>query len=119
MNVFLSWSGDRSKALATALNTWHAKVIQGVNPWLSDKSIDPGERWNVELEKALETCQYAIICVTPENSNAPWLMFEAGDAGARITKSKTVPLCCGLGVRDLVGPCPRHTAARRRAPRNI
>ena len=57
MNVFLSWSGDRSKALATALNTWLAKVIQGVKPWLSDKSIDPGERWNVELQRALETCR--------------------------------------------------------------
>jgi hypothetical protein len=104
MNVFLSWSGDRSKALATVLSSWLAKVLQDVKPWMSEKSIDPGERWSVELEKALETCQYAIICVTPENSNAPWLMFEAGALSRAYNKSKTVPLCCGLGVRDLVGP---------------
>ncbi len=104
MKVFLSWSGERSRTLATVLSSWLAKVLQDVEPWMSEKSIAPGERWNVELEGALEECKYAIICATPENSNAPWLMFEAGALSRVYKKAKTVPLCCGMEVRDLVGP---------------
>ena len=102
MNVFISWSGERSKAIATILTNWLPQVIQALKPWMSDRSISPGASWYVELERALEACQYAIVCVTPENSNAPWLMFEAGALSraynkTRLTGTAAAPECDGAG----------------------
>jgi hypothetical protein len=45
MDIFISWSKDRSKAIAAALNEWLPHVIQrSVKPWMSASDIDPGQR---------------------------------------------------------------------------
>lgn len=77
MQVFLSWSGNRSKAVAEAFSDWLGKVIQALDPWMS-VDIEKGARWSAEIADRLENSHVGIICVTPENLNAPWLLFEAG-----------------------------------------
>ena len=44
MDVFLSWSGTRSKAVAQALESWLPLVINATSPWISAE-IDKGRRW--------------------------------------------------------------------------
>ena len=34
MHVFISWSGERSKALAVALRDWLPLVLHYVEPWV-------------------------------------------------------------------------------------
>lgn len=75
MLVFLSWSGDRSKAVAEALAAWLGQVVQAVEPWLS-RDIAKGTRWGSEVADRLEKSRVGIVCLTPENLDAPWILFE-------------------------------------------
>ncbi len=78
MKVFLSWSGHRSRALASALREWLPDVINFVEPWMSNEDIPKGSHWPQALGNELETSDVGVLCVTPENQREPWLLFEAG-----------------------------------------
>src|ERR1700674_605097 len=77
-NVFISWSGNRSKHVAVALRDWLPVVIQAAKPFMSSGDIDRGSRWLGELTTVLEVTKVGIVCLTPENLNSAWLLFEAG-----------------------------------------
>jgi hypothetical protein len=76
--VFLAWSGPRSRAVATALKEWLPRVIQNLEPWMSESDIDKGTVWHKELSAQLSNITTGIICLTPENLGEPWINFEAG-----------------------------------------
>ena len=77
-NIFISWSGSRSKWAAEALRDWLKVVLQAAKPWMSDTDIEKGARGLDELGKALEGMKIGIICLTPENLSSAWILFEAG-----------------------------------------
>jgi hypothetical protein len=89
MKVFLSWSGERSRLVAEAMHDWLPQVIQVVEPWLSKADIEKGARWGPEISDRLEEAKIAIVCLTAENLDAPWILFEAG----AIAKTKEAKLC--------------------------
>lgn len=70
MKVFLSWSGTRSRAVAEAIATWLHQCIQAIEPVMST-GIEKGERWTVQLAKALSESQLGIICITADNLKSP------------------------------------------------
>lgn len=53
-------------------------VVQSVEPWMSESDIHPGRRWSHTLASQLEESNVGIVCLTKENINNLWLMFEAG-----------------------------------------
>lgn len=77
--MFISWSGERSKAAAKLLREWLTKLIPTLEPWMSDIDIAPGTRWAKRIYDKIRESRFAIICVTRDNSNSPWLMFESGE----------------------------------------
>ena len=77
-NLFISWSGARSKAIAETLREWLPTVIQTAKPFMSDTDIDKGSRGLTELVRALEGIKVGIVCLTPENLSEPWILYEAG-----------------------------------------
>jgi len=103
MKVFISWSGPRAKAVALALREWLPDVIQNLEPWMSEKDIPSGSRWNHEVTSELEESSFGIVVVTPENQTAPWLLFEAGAIAKRVSDSQTrvIPYLVGMGKSDL------------------
>jgi hypothetical protein len=105
-NVFLSWSGSRSKIVGEALREWLPLVIHGAQPFLSSEDIEKGSRGIEELTKVLETCSIAIICLTPENLNQPWILFESGAISKTIKDKAHVCtfLLRGMSHRDLSPP---------------
>ncbi|WIM89318.1 TIR domain-containing protein [Candidatus Mycobacterium wuenschmannii] len=103
MHIFVSWSGRPAQVLAAFLQTWLRQVIQELDPFMSTNSIAKGARWSPEIAKRLETTSEAIVCVTSENQDAPWLNFEAG-ALAKATDSRVRPLLIDLAPSDVTGP---------------
>jgi hypothetical protein len=105
-NVFISWSGARSKAAAEALREWLPIVIQAAKPWMSDSDIDKGSRGLDEIAKALEGMKVGIICLAPENLTAEWILYEAG-ALSKTLDAKTrvcTYLLGGLQPQDVRPP---------------
>lgn len=78
MKIFLSWSGDRSHDVAIKLRTWLRDVIQAADPWMSKEDISPGAIWFGEISDNIIESKYGILCVTGENREKPWLLWEAG-----------------------------------------
>jgi hypothetical protein len=103
MKVFISWSGELSRAIAAELREWLPMVVQQVDPWMSKRDIEPGLRWAHVLGQELEQSDFAILCLTKENMNSPWILFEAG-AVARSLKARVVPLLWDIEPRDLNDP---------------
>ena len=91
-NVFISWSGARSKAAAVALNDWLPTIIQRARPWMSEEDIQKGSRGLADVSGALHTMKIGLICLTPENLNEPWILFEAG----ALSKTQDARVCTFL-----------------------
>jgi hypothetical protein len=111
MKVFISWSGERSQAVAQALRKWLQYVLHYVQPWVSETDIAAGERWAQSVAKELETCHFGIICVTPENVGSPWILFEAG-ALAKSMQGRVTPLLYDLEFTDVGGPLSQFQAKK-------
>lgn len=111
MKVFLSWSGSVSKQVAVILREWLPNVIQAIDPWMSSEDIGIGARWSSEIAKELLSTKAGIICVTPDNHNAPWLNFEAGALSKTVEKEMVCPFLFDLKPSDLTGPLIQFQAA--------
>lgn len=89
--IFASWSGERSKAVALGLKSLLQDLFQeGVEVFVSDH-ISPGEAWAQRLGAELEQSDFGILCLTLDNFEAPWLLFEAGAIAKKFGTSKVVP----------------------------
>jgi hypothetical protein len=110
LKVFISWSGDRSKAIAAAFKEWLPSVIQAVRPYFSPNDIDKGARWSSEISKELESASVGLICLTRENLTASWLMFEAGALSKSLDKSRVCPMLFGIEPSDMSGPLVQFQA---------
>ena len=104
MNVFISWSGQISKEIAEALTNWIPTVLQSVKPYFSPADIEKGAKWEGEITKKLNESSIGIICVTTENTEKPWILFEAGALSNKLEKSRVCPLLFELTNSDLTGP---------------
>ena len=112
MRVFLSWSGSRSKDTAASLHKWLPAFIHAAKPWFSPEDIGKGAPWLTELNSELATHSFAIVCLTPENLEAPWLLFEAGVLSKALTTNSVCPLLIGLAPTDVKGPLAQFQATR-------
>jgi hypothetical protein len=112
MQVFLSWSGSRSHALASALNDYLPLVIQSVTPWFSPDDIDKGSRWLTDLTDQLQKQSVAIVCITPESVNSPWLLFEAGALSKALEASWVCPVLLDIEPSEIKGPLAQFQATR-------
>ncbi len=113
MKIIISWSGSRSRVVAEALHYWLKAVIQSIEPWMSEENIETGVRWNSELARALEETRVGIICLTPENLEAPWILFEAGALSKTIEKTYVCPYLFGLAKKELnKGPLAQFQATQ-------
>ncbi len=77
MQVFLSWSGQVSHKVATALAKWLPLVVHSLRMVVSD-DIGKDAPWFEALRTAMGTAGFGIVCLTHDNVEAPWLNFESG-----------------------------------------
>ncbi|MEP0005085.1 MAG: TIR domain-containing protein [Balneola sp.] len=102
MKIFISWSGNQSKSVATYLKSWIEQIIQAADPWIS-VDIDKGKKWNGEIINELAESRVGIICLTRDNLNSPWILFEAG-ALSKSTDSHVCTFLVDITPTDLTGP---------------
>lgn len=112
MKVFISWSGERGQLLAQALHGWLPLVLHYVQPWLSEADVAAGDRWAQAVAKELETSNFGVICVTPENLTSPWVLFEAGALAKSLQGTKVIPLLFSLEFSDISGPLAQFQAKK-------
>lgn len=100
--VFISWSGENSKAIALKLKEALENQFfkgSGLQCFVSDAAIKAGEEWYARIKKELNACKIGIAVITKENIGAPWLFFEAG---AIVAKEKNlIPLLFNCGHESL------------------
>lgn len=106
MTVFISCSGSLSKRVGELLHAWLPEVNQGIETWLYSEDIEKGSMWPEEVNKALATT-VGILCVTQENKDARWLLFEAGALWKGLEHARVCPLLIDLEEQDVKEPLNR------------
>jgi hypothetical protein len=102
--VFISWSGDLSKKLAEEVRVWLPGVLQFVKPYFTPNDVEKGTRWSTEIASELETSNAGMICLTKDNINKPWILFEAGALSKNFGKANVCTVLFNLENADLTGP---------------
>lgn len=104
MKVFISWSGEKSKKVAELVDEWLQCTIQSSQPWLSSRSIDRGALWFSEITAELADTTIGIICLTKENKDKPWILFESGALAKGLNSNRVCTLLIDLDPADLENP---------------
>lgn len=110
--VFISWSGELSKQIAEAIRSWLPSVIQSVKPYYTPNDINKGSRWNAEIAHELEESNIGIICLTKDNIEKPWILFEAGALSKNVGSSNVCPILFNFESSQLTGPLLSFQATR-------
>ena len=127
MNIFICWSGDRSKRLANALQTYLPQFIPvfqsapDKNSLFVSDDITKGSRWFDEVERQLDVADAGLVCITREALQSGWIHFEAGALARAVRKNATKARAHGgtlytylLGVQpdELTGPLAEYQSTR-------
>jgi hypothetical protein len=112
MKVFLSWSGERSKVVALALRDWLPLVLHYAKAWLSATDIDAGQRWSSEVGQELSESNFGILCLTRDNLQSAWILFEAGALAKSLASGAVVPYLLDIVFSDISGPLAQFQAKK-------
>ena len=113
--VFISWSGDLSEKLGEVLRKWLPGVLQYVKPYFTPEDVEKGTKWDSEITRELEESNIGLICLTRDNIDRAWILFEAGALSKSFEKSRVCTILFNLDTTDLKGPLTsfQHTRFNR------
>ena len=111
MQVFISWSGERSRLVAELLNDWLSNVIQHLKTWYSP-TMDRGTVWFNDIFNALAESSTGIICLTKENLNNPWILFESGAIAKGVTSNRVYTLTIDIEPEAIKPPLGQFNATK-------
>jgi hypothetical protein len=112
MQVFLCWSGTASHKIAEALHGFLGDVIQDLKPFLSSENIRKGQRWSAEIGNQLKDTNYGIVCLTKDNLDERWIMFESGALSKNIAESRVTSLLAAIQPTDVIEPLSQFQQTR-------
>ena len=78
--------------------------MDDIDVFMSAHVIGSGIRWSQKLSFELEQSNYGIVCFSPGNINAPWLLFEAGAISKLGDSAVCGLLLSSLKQTDISGP---------------
>jgi hypothetical protein len=90
-NIFICWSGERSRGLGEALRAHLPEFVPGlaeVADLFISGDIAKGTRWFDEVERELDNAGAGLVCVTREALQSGWLHFEAGALARAVRRNK-------------------------------
>lgn len=110
--VFISWGGELSKKLAEEIKNWLPSVLQFVKPYFTPDDIEKGARWESNIANELATSNVGIICLTKDNINRPWILFEAGALSKNFGKSNVCTILFNIESSQITGPLTSFQATK-------
>jgi len=112
MKVFISWSGELSRKCAELLRDWIKCTLQASEPWISSKDIDKGTLWFSEISDQLKDTKVGIVCLTQQNKDKPWILFESGALAKGLSANKVCTLLINLEPKDIDDPLKQFNHTR-------
>ncbi len=111
MELFISFHGKKSQAIAKHIADWLPCIITSVDPWTSFE-MEKGITWIRELKDKLESLNFGIICLTQDNLTSEWIHFESGAIGNN-KNSRTYTLLTELKSSNVKPPLSifQHTSS--------
>jgi hypothetical protein len=103
MKVFVSWSGEKSKIVANALQDWLSTIIQALRPWSSIDDLSAGSRWSEEIAQQLNDCEGGILCLERANLESTWITFEAGALSRTVGRTLVISYLLDIRSADVKG----------------
>ncbi|AJI55157.1 TIR domain protein [Francisella philomiragia] len=121
MKIFISWSKDLSKECAEILKDWIKCTLQASEPWVSSKDIDKGSLWFNEINDQLKDTKVGIVCLTKENKENPWILFESGALAKGLSANRVCTLLIDLNPVDIKDPMAQfnHTTPNEAGMRDL
>lgn len=110
MKIFISWSGELSKTIAEALRQWLPLTLQAVRPYFTPSDIEKGARWLLDISGELESSSVGIFCITPDNLNSSWMLFEAGAISKSVSSARVCLVLVNVSPGELPGPLQQFQA---------
>ena len=102
MKLFISWSGTKSHEVAKLFNELIPEIIAFVKPWLSSEDIEAGSIWDKAIQDSLNSTSMGLICLTQENKEKPWILFEAGALSKGLEVNRVFTFLIDLKSDDLL-----------------
>ena len=80
---------------------------------MSASDLEKGVRWGGQIAARLDEADMGIVCLTPENMNQAWILFEAGAISKHMNSAHVCTYLIGLQPQDIVPPLGlfQHTVA--------
>jgi hypothetical protein len=112
MRVFLAWSGRQSGAITIALRDWLPRVIEWLDPCRPEDDLRNGARWSDKAAEIRDSCLFGLVCLTRENLDDPWLLFEAGALSHSMQRGRVAAFLVGLNATEVSGPLSQFPMMR-------
>ncbi len=87
-------------------------MLDEVKPWFSGKDIPAGERWLSQVGTRLEDTNFGILCLTRDNLQSAWLLFEAGALSKSVQEGAVCPYLLDVEVSEIAGPLSQFQAKK-------
>jgi len=103
--VFISWSDNRGKVVASILKQWLELVLpKNFGTFVSSDNIRVGEDYFRSLTNAISSSIACMICVTKMTPQSTWVAFEAGLAYAAFPRPVLCPILFDDVNPNALGP---------------
>lgn len=111
--VFISWSGDRSREIGLVWKSLIEDTFDSVNAFVSHRDITPGERGLTVIKAQLDETSVGIPIVTRDNVDSQWINFESGALSKEVPDAPVRVMPCLVDYNDpseLTGPLTQFQA---------
>ena len=97
--IFLSWSKELSLKLAKRTASLLSDVFKTDTVyWISTEGIENGDFISSSIKEGLNKCNNAVLFLTIDNINNPWINFEAGAIAYKSNDAHIWPFAFNLDI---------------------
>ena len=106
--VFISWSSDDPRVEKTARNfqKWFSLVFEGRIKFFNSKDIKPGIHAREEINRQLDTVEFAFFFLSRRTAKSSWVIFEAGCLRRLFKEGNAYFLLTDIAIDDFRKLCP-------------